>query len=267
MERWTPAFDRLFDRHYELNGGEPFCRTMAWLWLCHHARYADGTQVSGGEALMLKRGEVLCSLRRLGFEWGWSVKKVRTFLAYLHECGKLGTARGTGSGTVYAILQYDVWRGGGTEKGTEKGTSGAQVVEVLENSIASPTAPAREAGSPRSEMESTLTTHVESLPPLVRQTLTAQARMILAGEDRKAWEDERGDVVPEAERPELFKLALGYHSDGRYPSFRSSVRYVVKLYRGQAFPNGNGNGHGKAEQKLMANIAKLRGVDLSEAFR
>lgn len=133
MERWTPAYHRLFDRDYELNGGEPFCRTMAWLWLCHHAQFEDGTRIVRDEMLTLKRGEILCSLRHLADKWGWSVKRVRTFLSYLQDCGKLGTVKVTAQGTVFRLLFYERWRGGGTGKGTAKGTVGAQGIEGIED--------------------------------------------------------------------------------------------------------------------------------------
>ena len=120
---------------------------------------------------------------------------------------------------------------------------------------------------PIGEMESNLARFLESLPddPL-RRRVEAQARMVLTGDDRKAWERNRGTTVPEAERPELFRLALGYHADGSQKSFRSSVRYAVKLYTAneRAPPDPR---MGRAERKLAERIAKLQSVDLSTAFQ
>ena len=120
---------------------------------------------------------------------------------------------------------------------------------------------------PIGEMESDLARSLESLPDAQsRRRVEAQARMVLTGDDRKAWETDQGTTVPEAERPELFRLALGYHADGSQRSFRSSVRYAVKLYTAneRAPPDPR---MGRAERKLAERIAKLQSVDLSTAFQ
>ena len=90
--------------------------------------------------------------------------------------------------------------------------------------------------------------------------------MVLTGDDRKAWETGQGSTVPKTERPELFRLALGYHADGSQKSFRSSVRYAVKLYAAneRAPPDPR---MGRPERKLAERIAKLQSVDLSTAFQ
>ncbi len=120
---------------------------------------------------------------------------------------------------------------------------------------------------PIGEMESDLARFLEPLPDArTRRRIEAQARMVLTGDDRKAWETDQGTTVPEAERPELFRLALGYHADGSQKSFRSSVRYAVKLYAAneRAPPDPR---MGRAERKLAERIAKLQSVDLSTAFQ
>ena len=120
---------------------------------------------------------------------------------------------------------------------------------------------------PIGEMESDLARVLESLPDdRTRRRVEAQARMVLTGDDRKAWETDQGTTVPEAERPELFRLALGYHADGSQKSFRSPVRYAVKLYTAneRAPPDRR---MGRAERKLAERIAKLQSVDLSTAFQ
>ena len=129
------------------------------------------------------------------------------------------------------------------------------------------TSGARAREGPIGEMESELARFLESLPDAkTRRKIEAQARMILTGEDRKAWETEAGAAAPEAERPELFRLALGYHRDGTQSSLRSSVRYAVKLYTANERDPPDPE-MGKAERKLAERIAKLQSVDLSTAFQ
>ena len=128
-------------------------------------------------------------------------------------------------------------------------------------------AAARPREGPIGEMEADLARFLEPLPDArTRRRVEAQARMVLTGDDRKAWETDQGTTVPEDERPELFRLALGYHADGSQKSFRSSVRYAVKLYAAneRAPPDPR---MGRAERKLAERIAKLQSVDLSTAFQ
>ncbi len=120
---------------------------------------------------------------------------------------------------------------------------------------------------PIGEMEADLARFLASLPDArARRRVEAQARMVLTGDDRKAWEADQGTTVAEAERPEMFRLALGYHADGSQKSFRSSVRYAVKLYAAneRAPPDPR---MGRPERKLAERIAKLQSVDLSTAFQ
>ena len=129
------------------------------------------------------------------------------------------------------------------------------------------TSGARAREGPIGEMESELARFLESLPDArTRRRVEAQSRMVLTGEDRKAWETDSGTSVPEAERPELFRLALGYHRDGTQSSLRSSVRYAVKLYTANERDPPDPR-MGRAERKLAERIAKLQSVDLSRAFQ
>lgn len=140
----------------------------------------------------------------------------------------------------------------------------SRLSKVKSSQVKTSTTGARD--DPKSAMEAHLATALEEAPPVNRKRLEAQARLIIAGEDKKAWETETGDQVPEADRPELFQLALGYHRDGTQNALRSSVRYVVKLYTQEDRAPPNGRQMGKAERKLANRIAELRGMDLSTAF-
>lgn len=129
-ERWTPAYDRMFKPDHELAQGDPACRRWAWIDLCHMARWEDGHRIVGGTAIALRRGELVASFRYLADRWGWSVKKVRTFMTLLVDVEKLGTVRDTPKGTVYRIVNYERYANPGHSEGHseehDRGTGGAQ---------------------------------------------------------------------------------------------------------------------------------------------
>jgi hypothetical protein len=109
---------------------EPYCERAAWCWLLTNAAWKDTTQRNHkGEVVQVSRGRYHTSIRRLAAEWGWSSKRVRTFLKVLEKCGSAGTASEQ-SGTVITICKYEDYQsaghGLGTDTGTDSHTVGAQ---------------------------------------------------------------------------------------------------------------------------------------------
>jgi hypothetical protein len=115
---------------------EPYCERAAWCWLLTNAAWKDTTQRNHkGEVVTVKRGQYHTSIRTLAGHWGWSIKRVRTFLKVLEKCNAAGTA-GTQSGTLITICKYrdfqDCGQAGGTAKGTAGNTDGAQTGHTKE---------------------------------------------------------------------------------------------------------------------------------------
>lgn len=72
------------------DSNEPFCKRAAWIDLVQLARFVDGTASPGGVRMILKRGEIVASLRFLLKRWKWnSMTKVDNFLKNLIEDGKI----------------------------------------------------------------------------------------------------------------------------------------------------------------------------------
>lgn len=116
-ERWTPAYDRIFDPEHEL-AGDTVCRRFAWLDLCHMAQWKDGARILGSTVVPLQKGELVASLRFLAERWGWSRKKVSNYLDILQDpnVAKLETVRETPKGTVYRLVTYGEYANPGTGK-------------------------------------------------------------------------------------------------------------------------------------------------------
>lgn len=84
------------------------------------AACADGQRVNG---IKLNRGEVLLSTRYCEQAWGWSRNRVIRHLRRLQQRDTLRTIRETRHGTVYVLVNYEVWHTGGTTNGTTTGTT------------------------------------------------------------------------------------------------------------------------------------------------
>lgn len=110
----------------ESDGIENDADAMAWLWLLENAAWKDTTRrTHKGEQVPVKRGEMHTSYRALATAWGWSVKRVRTFIGRLEGASKVVTAKAQ-SGTHLTILNYNKYQDGGHSQGHGLGTAGAQ---------------------------------------------------------------------------------------------------------------------------------------------
>lgn len=100
---------------------KPFSRGQAWIDLILMANYKDTTVCIKGHVFEIKRGQLLRSLDFLSERWGWSRKKIRTFLCQL-EGHAMGHAKGTPQGTLITIENYTFWQTLGHESGHAEGT-------------------------------------------------------------------------------------------------------------------------------------------------
>lgn len=229
MERWTPAFDRLFDRTHELSGGEPFCRPMAWLHICHNAQWEDGVRFINGEPITLKRGELCASLRWFADRWGWSIKRVRNFVEYLHDRKKLGTVRGTAQGTVYRVVSYGRYRPLGQAKGHDRGTIGAGNIEVIEGTSTH----ARE-GVPL------------GTPPSPRPTAQEERRLeskrkseAMARQKRAGWEDIEREAEENQAREEVIWSWLNNQSEECRTEIQHQAMHFARIMGWSSDPHPN----------------------------
>ena len=114
-----------------------------------------------------------------------------------------------------------------------------------------PSRDAREAAPPEeaqeeervetTDMRIALSGLLDRIPePTTRRRVSASARLLMSGDDMKAWETPKGEGVPWPDRLRLWKLALAkLEADAHYGSgdLRSNLRYVVKCETGEPLPS------------------------------
>lgn len=134
---------------------KPFDDWRAFEYLILKARVEPCDLVlSTGEIIHLERGQHFESRKSLAEKFGWSVKKIRAWEDRLKRL-KMGTAKGTGKGTLYTLENYGFYQGEGHGKGhsegqpqgTSQGTRKKNDKECIKN------ARAREDETPRGAEE------------------------------------------------------------------------------------------------------------------
>lgn len=99
---------------------KPFARGQAWIDLLLQANHKDNKIFSKGELIEVKRGSFLTSDQELSDRWGWSRKKVRTFLSTLKK-EKMVSLNRSPKGTCLSIEKYSFYQDRGkTEDTTEE---------------------------------------------------------------------------------------------------------------------------------------------------
>lgn len=102
---------------------KPFSKGQAWVDLPLMANHKDNKVLIGNNIIEVKRGEFITSEVKLSNRWGWSRKKVRSFLEVL-ETDKMLTKKATTKYTTLSIENYDLYQSEGTTKEQQKNSNG-----------------------------------------------------------------------------------------------------------------------------------------------
>ncbi len=101
----------------------------AWLWLISEAAWKSRhVRVSNGrtsEIVVVERGQLSHSRRFMATSWGWSEKRVRTFLSRLQKVGMIDLQAGRLQ-TIITIYNYDLYQGARDDKGPQTGPQTGQ---------------------------------------------------------------------------------------------------------------------------------------------
>lgn len=106
-EGYIPISRRLFEHPFWCEE-RIYSRFEAWIDLLQEARFEDTEELINNRLVTVIRGQIPISLRFLGNRWGWSTKKVNSFLDMLLSAKMITkeTPKETGQ-TVITICNYD----------------------------------------------------------------------------------------------------------------------------------------------------------------
>lgn len=118
---------------------KPWSRFEAWVWMVENAAYKPVTIDIGGKPYRVERGSLCFAQRFLASKFGWSKKKVSTFLENLESHGaiKIGVAK-TGTGTrskrtQVTLCNYDKYQSSGTKTDPKRDQKGTKEEQVTNN--------------------------------------------------------------------------------------------------------------------------------------
>lgn len=87
----------------------PYSKLKAWVDLIMMANHEDRKVMFEGEPMLIKRGEMLTSIRKLSVRWGWSNRKTMRFLDGLERDGMV-TQKRTAKCTVINLDNYCLYQ-------------------------------------------------------------------------------------------------------------------------------------------------------------
>lgn len=100
-------------------------RIAAWAWILATAAWKDTKQDAGGKSIVVKRGQLLTSYRQMSKATGVSLKTLRNLMSRLQDEDAVVIDKGTGR-LLITIRNYEKYQSSTEDKGTPKGTGGAQ---------------------------------------------------------------------------------------------------------------------------------------------
>ena len=110
---------------------KPYDKARAWIDLLLLAMHSDKKILIDGNITVVKRGCLFTSRIKLADRWGWSLKKIDTYLNMLEKERMISTKK-TYKGTAITIVNYESYQfEGTTEDITQNTTKG--IVKGIQN--------------------------------------------------------------------------------------------------------------------------------------
>jgi len=105
---WVSIHRQIWD-NYEIWDDKPFSKGQAWIDLILLANHKDNEAIIDKKLVIVKRGQHITSLRKLGARWGWSRTKISDFLNALQSMDMLKIESDTKK-TVLTIANYNKYQ-------------------------------------------------------------------------------------------------------------------------------------------------------------
>jgi hypothetical protein len=107
-------------REHFLWQDKPFSKGQAWIDMLLLANHSDNEVLYGNQITEINRGSFIRSERQLAASWGWSRKRVQTFLVLLEKGTMIAKKRDQKASHI-TILNYDKYQISRTSEGTSNG--------------------------------------------------------------------------------------------------------------------------------------------------
>ena len=96
---------------------EPFDRRSAWIDLILSANHEDKGMIFDGHQIVVQRGQLITSVRKLSAKWRWGKDKTLAYLRLLEELQMI-ERKSDSRKTLLSIVNYDIYQNGELNKQT-----------------------------------------------------------------------------------------------------------------------------------------------------
>ena len=96
---------------------EPFDRRSAWIDLLLSANHEDKGLIFDGHRIVVKRGQLITSVRKLSAKWHWGKDKTLSYLRLLEELEMIKREADSRK-TLLTIVNYEFYQDGGGDEQT-----------------------------------------------------------------------------------------------------------------------------------------------------
>lgn len=112
-------FHRKIMNHWLYREQRVFSRFEAWTYLMLMANHSDNEFIMNGSTILVKRGCLVTSIKRLGEEWKWSRTKVKKFLDVLQKDAMINYTCDSHK-TIISLTNYCLYQDDEDDKNTSK---------------------------------------------------------------------------------------------------------------------------------------------------
>lgn len=138
---------------------KPFSYGQAWIDLLLMSQWKDGKEIYNHKLMERKAGTVYVSKKWLADRWGWSVKKVTTFIGNLIG-DQMVVAESTTQGTTLTIVNWAKWQG--------LGLTEVQTKDIAEETPGKSAGKAQENTKEGKERKSIINNYKEKAPDAIK---------------------------------------------------------------------------------------------------
>jgi len=104
---WASHYRKLHD-HW-ISKMEPYCAGYAWTYLYVNANHQDRDAEFNDQVVIVRRGQLLTSIKKLANKWQWKYKRTSNFLKKLEKASMIRQQR-TSKYTLITIINYDKYQ-------------------------------------------------------------------------------------------------------------------------------------------------------------
>lgn len=126
MKGWICLHRKILESDVWMDDEEPFDKRSAWVDLLLMANHKENSMIFDGHKLVVERGQIVTSVRKLSLRWNRSVKWTLRVLRLFEELEMI-EKKSDNKKTLLTIVNYGVYQDGGyTEDNTTDNTEETQ---------------------------------------------------------------------------------------------------------------------------------------------